>query len=58
MRRRKRKQYWSFISKDRQGLAAENIKEGISGIGNSTVQNLTDKKKQGGTQNGWRLLYV
>lgn len=47
MRRKKRKLYWSFISKDRQGLTAENIKEGIPGIGNSIVQNLTDVEKQG-----------
>lgn len=46
MKRRKRKQYGSFISKDRQGSAAENIKEDIQGIENSVVQNLTDVEKQ------------
>lgn len=50
MRRKKRKLYWSFISKDRQGLTAENIKEGIPGIGNSIVQNLTDVEKQGDSE--------
>lgn len=43
---RKSEWYWSFVSKDKQELTDDEVKEGVPGVGNSTVRNLTNMEKQ------------